>query len=111
MKRFLLFVLILLPFLIQAQKPNEFPVLKGDYLGQPLPGDTPEVFAPGIISVDSTIEHGSPTFSPDGNTVFWQSNLRHTKKETEIFLWTMHREDSLWSAQDNSNRRPGSFIC
>ncbi|MCF8235587.1 MAG: hypothetical protein K9H13_12920 [Bacteroidales bacterium] len=102
MKRFLLFVLILLPFLIQAQKPNEYPDLKGDYLGQSLPGDTPEVFAPGIISVDSTIEHGSPTFSPDGTTVFWQSNLRHPDKETEIFLWTMHREDSLWSAPEIS---------
>ena len=27
-----------------------FPTLTGDYLGQPLPGDTPEVFAPGIIT-------------------------------------------------------------
>lgn len=102
MKRFLLIVFSLLPFLIQAQNSHEFTVLKGDYLGQTLPGDTAKVFAPGIISVDSTIEHGSPTFSPDGNTVFWQSNLRHPEKETEIFLWTMHREDSLWSAPEIS---------
>ena len=102
MKRFLLIVLILLPFLHQAQKPQEFPVLKGNYLGQKLPGDTAIVFAPGIISVDSTIEHGAPTFSPDGNTVFWQSNLRHPEKETAIFLWTMHRKDSLWTAPQRS---------
>ncbi|MDO9511220.1 MAG: hypothetical protein Q7J34_05645 [Bacteroidales bacterium] len=72
--------------------------MKGDYLGQTHPGDTPVVFALGIISVDSTIEHGAPTFSPDGNTVFWQSNLRHQDKETEIFLKTMHRKIGQWTA-------------
>jgi hypothetical protein len=40
---------------IMPDKENEFPVLKGDYLGQPLPGKTPVVFGPGIISVDSTV--------------------------------------------------------
>jgi hypothetical protein len=30
---------------------NEFPVLKGPYFGQKPPGNTPEVFAPGIVSI------------------------------------------------------------
>ena len=83
-------------------KENGFPVLKGDFLGQPLPGKTPVVFAPGIISVDSTIEHGAPTFSPDGNTVLWQSNLRHKEKETEILLHIMRRSEDKWSAPEIS---------
>ena len=83
-------------------KENEFPVLNGDYLGQPLPGKTPVVFAPGIISVDSTVEHGAPTFSPDGNIVLWQSNLRHYEKETEIFLNIMRRAEGKWSAPEIS---------
>jgi hypothetical protein len=87
---------------IMPDKENEFPVLNGDYLGQPLPGLTPVVFAPGIISVDSTVEHGAPTFSPDGNTVFWQSNLRHIEKETEIFLNIMRRAEGKWSAPEIS---------
>ena len=103
MKRFVLLVIIILPVIMQAYAPHHFPVLKGEYLGQSLPEDTPEVFAPGIISVDSTIEHGSPSFSPDGNTVFWQSNLRHPEKETEIFLWTMHRVEGLWTAPKRSH--------
>lgn len=78
-------------------KENEFPELEGDYLGQALPGDTPLVFAPGIISADSTVEHGYPAFSPDGNTVFWQSNLRHMDKETDIFLYTMSRVKGKWT--------------
>jgi Tol biopolymer transport system component len=83
---------------IQAQATKEFSVLKGNYLGQPPPGDVPVVFAPGVISTDSTIEHGSPSFSPDGNEVYWQSNLRHKDKETEIFLKTMHRIEGQWTA-------------
>lgn len=43
--------------------------LSGDYFGQELPGRTPTVFAPGIISGQSL--HATPTFSPDGNEVYW----------------------------------------
>jgi len=32
---------------------NNFPVLKGPYLGQTPPGDTPEVFAPGIVCTEN----------------------------------------------------------
>jgi ankyrin repeat protein len=52
--------------------PPDFPILKGEYIGQNKPGDKPELFAPGIISsVDW--EHSSPAFSPDGREVFWTS--------------------------------------
>lgn len=32
---------------------NDFPLLKGPYLGQKAPGITPEVFAPGIVSTEA----------------------------------------------------------
>lgn len=83
-------------------KETIFSNLRGDYFGQAPPGETPIIFAPGIISTDSTIEHGSPTFSPDGNTVFWQSNLRHKEKETEIFLRTMRRIEGQWTIAEVS---------
>ena len=70
MKKILL-LLLGLTSIIYSQTEKKFPLLKGDYLGQPLPGDIPVVFAPGIISVDSTIEHGSPSFSPDGKYLFF----------------------------------------
>ncbi len=72
------------------------------YLGQTPPGDTPVVFAPGIVSTDSTIEHGSPTFSPDGKEVFWQSNLRHSEKATQIFGMTMKYVGDTWSEPEIS---------
>ncbi|MGD9347796.1 MAG: hypothetical protein PVH84_18175 [Candidatus Aminicenantes bacterium] len=48
---------ILLSGAIEAQKiKSEFPVLTGPYLGQKPPGMTPEIFAPGIVSVDKYSE-------------------------------------------------------
>jgi len=43
---------------------DEFPVLKGPFLGQRPPGPAPEVFAPGVISTPAP--EGSSWFSPDG---------------------------------------------
>jgi Tol biopolymer transport system component/L-ascorbate metabolism protein UlaG (beta-lactamase superfamily) len=87
---------------LQESRSQEFTDLSGDYLGQTPPGETPVVFAPGLISVDSTIEHGAPVFSPDGNTILWQSNLRHKEKETEIFLKMMCRAEGKWTAPEIS---------
>ncbi|MGD8537297.1 MAG: hypothetical protein PVI66_01120 [Candidatus Aminicenantes bacterium] len=42
---------ILLAFIYT--EPDDFPVLKGFYLGQKPPGLTPELFAPGIITTDA----------------------------------------------------------
>ncbi len=60
-------ILFLIVYPLSAQ---EFTDLYGDYLGQTPPGDTPVVFAPGIISRNS-LEHGPAVFSPDGNEVYW----------------------------------------
>lgn len=42
----------------------------GPYLGQRLPGSTPEAFAQGIVSTSGVQEYGI-TFSPDGKDVFF----------------------------------------
>lgn len=60
------------------KKPQQFPILKGKYLGQKEPGEIPEIFAPGIVSTNE-IEHGNITFSPDGNEIFWTSSFRASK--------------------------------
>ena len=51
-------------------KPIQFPVLEGDYMGQKPPGETPELFAPGIVSSIWGL-HSSLALSPDGNTAMW----------------------------------------
>lgn len=50
--------------------PAQFPVMEGDYLGQAPPGDTPVIFAKGIISTIWGL-HSSLAFSPDGSEVYW----------------------------------------
>ncbi len=52
------------------QEPMQFPVMEGDYLGQTPPGDTPVIFAQGIISSLWGL-HSSLAFSPDGKEVYW----------------------------------------
>jgi ankyrin repeat protein len=51
-------------------KPIQFPVLEGDYMGQKPPGETPELFAPGIVSSIWGL-HSAAAFSPDGNIAMW----------------------------------------
>ena len=89
--------LILLGFssLIYAQNKNEFTDLYGDYLGQIAPGDTPVVFAPGIISRNG-LEHGPAVFSTDGNAVYWCGRVADSQ-EGKIYTWYMKRINNRWT--------------
>ena len=69
--------------------------VSGDYLGQPPPGATPEVFARGIVSTDDTNEHMAPSFSPDGNEVFWWAN--RWPDPGPALSMMMRRENGRWS--------------
>lgn len=51
---------------------KEFPILKGSYFGQKVPGTTPEVFMPQLFNIYKYI-HGKLVFSPDGKEAFWVS--------------------------------------
>ena len=73
----------------------DFHNLSGDYFGQQPPGATPAVFARGIVSME-TNEHSAPSFSPDGNEVFWWAN--RWPDEGPPMSMTMRREDGRWSA-------------
>lgn len=96
--------LILLFFLpaprLDAQH-HEFPVLTGPYLGQKPPGTQPEVFGPGIMSVDENFEHSSAVFSPRGDEVFWCTNVGlYTEhgRQGMLRLYHMALVDGRWTA-------------
>lgn len=86
---------------MHAQHVQRFTDLKGDYLGQALPGNTPVVFARGIVS-DNYQQHGVPTFSPIGNEVFWQTNRLGNDSKWQISLMTMRRVGNRWTAPDST---------
>ena len=65
------------------------------YLGQTPPGDTPKVFAPGIVSTKS-LEHSSPTFSPDGTEIYW-SKIDFPLEENKNVIMHMKYKNGKWS--------------
>jgi len=85
---------ILIFFLIQTTdgqiSPQEFPILKGPYLGQKPPGITPEIFAPGIVSTG--IREGIITFTPDGKECYW--SILFPGFET---ILTSKLENNVWT--------------
>ncbi len=92
--------------IIQAQNAKELPVLKGDYLGQPLPGNTPVVFARGIVS-SNHLEHSAPRFSPDGSEVFWELvRLPIVEGVSGKMILTMHRTVNGWSKPTETKHFP-----
>jgi len=61
------------------------------YLGQPRPGLAPEVFAPGIVSLDDQLEFNI-TFTPDGKEIYFTVTMRNQASimftEMENDQWT-----------------------
>lgn len=68
---------------------KNFPVLKGPYLGQKPPGMKPEIFAPGIISIEDGKEY-KPTISPDATEIFF---IRRTPRKRNDCIWTSRLEN------------------
>jgi len=78
------FCLICVPILIISGNLNakeDFPVLKGPYLGQKPPGMKPEVFAPGIVSTKDHIEMGF-TCTSDGREIYFARSESRLFQET-----------------------------
>jgi hypothetical protein len=69
-----------------SSAPQQFPLLKGPYLGQTPPGSEPKVFAPDIIST----YHSSITIAPDGKEIYWQSG-------TERIIWMTKMQNHQWT--------------
>ena len=53
----------------QCTQKDDFPVLKGPYLGQKPPGMTPKIFAPGIVSTGFIEQFAY--FTPNGKELYW----------------------------------------
>jgi hypothetical protein len=74
------------------QLKSGFPVLTGPYLGQKQPETTPEIFAPGIVSLPDFTEY-SGSFSPDGNEFYF---YRFSKTSQPIIFFSKV-VDSIWT--------------
>jgi Tol biopolymer transport system component len=59
-----------------------------DYLGQQVPGDTPVIFAPGIVSIDNKNSHAL-VFSPDGRMIIFSRYPDGTS-------YILTKENNIW---------------
>lgn len=75
------------------QSPPVFPKLAGAYLGQIPPGQTPQIFAKGIVST-SQGRHSNIVFSPDLKEAIWRniSTRRFVYSRYEGGVWSAPRE-------------------
>lgn len=106
---------VLLAFLLAFSAVNAHPrttssaVLSGPYLGQEPPGSVPEIFGPGVISVEANFEHSAAVFSPDGDEVFWCTNVGWYSGEGRqgmLRLYFMKQVDGNWTEP-----RPAPFAA
>jgi Tol biopolymer transport system component len=82
------FILLMATFLVMLG--NDFPVLKGVYLGQDPPGMEPEIFAPGIISTGES--EGCSVFSPDGKELIY-----NVFRDSKTFIYITKLSNGSWS--------------
>ena len=94
-----IFMFSIFVFSSHAQQ-DDFPVLKGPYLGQKPPGMTPEIFAPGIVSTEDKYELNA-VFSPDGKEFYYEisTTTMEEKKEGKYFYIIMVSKqiDGAWT--------------
>ena len=77
----------------------QFPEIVGPYMGQKTPGDTPEMFMPGIVSGPYRA-HGTVAFSPDGKEAYWSDMIPGQQSVMEMKMinnqWTPPERSIMW---------------
>ena len=85
MKNLSFLILILFVFACSNQKDEcKFYDLKGEYLGQELPGDSAVLFAPGIVSTG--MADRDMVIYPDGSEIYFCRNISNFKLSTIFYV-------------------------
>lgn len=113
MKRFSPSIILLSSFLVVScatQAQDETPVVENSYFGQKPPGLTPEIFAPGIVSIDGRLET-TISFSPDFTEMYFSAD--NEDRETSIHFsrleegeWTSIERVSFTNGRKNEEFHP-----
>ena len=76
----------------QDKKDSDLPTIETAYFGQKPPGLVPEVFAPGIVSINGRFE-GTVSFSPDLQEMYFAAD----NKDEETSIYFSKLEDDKWT--------------
>ena len=108
MTRICIAITLLLSTLAMSGKSNsqdEFPVLKGPYLGQKPPGLTPELFAPGIVSTKNNLEIEG-VFAPNMNEFYHVRQREGEEPKIQIYRYM----NGVWQEPIEEPRSGEIFI-
>jgi len=89
----------------QKSKDSDSQTTEAFYFGQNPPGSTPELFAPGVISINGRYEHGI-SFSPDLDEVYFSAN----KKDEDPSIYFSRLEDKKWTKPKKANFTKGKKV-
>ena len=94
----------------QKAKDNDSPITKETYFGQKPPGLIPEIFAPGIVSINGRFE-GAVSFSPDLEEIYFAAS--NEDEETSIYFskleankWTPIKRVDFSNGEKNEEMHP-----
>ncbi len=79
--------------------------LETAYFGQKLPGLIPEIFAPGVISINGRSEHGI-SFSPNLDEIYFSAN----KKDEDPSIYFSKLKDKKWTTPKKANFTKGKKV-
>ena len=80
---------------------DDFPVLKGPYLGQKPPGMTPEIFAPGIVCTEKN--EGYLVFLNHGSVLVFDRWMPQTEESNPYYVTEMRK--GIWTEPRPSKHR------
>lgn len=78
------------------------PTINVSYFDQEVPGNTPILFAPGIVSTQH-FEHSSITISPDGNEIYWTRIEMPLSPDNPHKIMFSKRIDGMWSVPEEAS--------
>lgn len=99
-RRFLIISLMLITITTFSAQKTELFKLTGPYLGQEHPGNTPEVFAPGIVSINDSQEFAG-TFSPDGKEFFFTRRPEYDDFQAQR-IWFTREISGIWTEPEQA---------
>ncbi|MDT0553933.1 hypothetical protein [Urechidicola vernalis] len=86
----------------QNSKNSDSLNVKSPYFGQKLPGLTPEIFAPGVVSLNGRFEH-SVSFSPKLDEIYYTASI----KDEDPSIYFSKLEGEKWTSPKKANFTKG----
>lgn len=82
---------------------NDSPTIESPYFGQKLPGLIPEIFAPGIVSLDGIYE-GGVTFSPELDEMYFSPAING-----HSYIYFSKLKNKKWTTPKKANFTKGTI--